>query len=71
MARNGNGKSSSDFSTLDTPYEVQPPSGSAEGPLNYGGVTGPAKKGNFADPMGVLPVDATKPMNIGPGEGEG
>jgi hypothetical protein len=55
------------FSNFDTPYETQPPKGSAEGPIQYGGVTeiSPAN-----DPMGVLP-DTAKPRNIGPGGGEG
>lgn len=69
MARNG--KSTSDFDTMDTPYEVQPPPGSAEGPINYGAATANSKRGNYNDPLGVLPVDATKGKNIGPGEGEG
>lgn len=67
MAKNGK----SDFDTMDTPYQVQPPSGAAEGPIEYGQVTSPSKRGNFNDPLGVLPVDATKGRNIGPGEGEG
>jgi hypothetical protein len=64
-------KNRSDFDALDTPYEVQPVAGSAEGPIDYGQVTSVTKKGGFNDPMGVLPVDATKGKNIGPGEGEG
>lgn len=55
------------FSALDTPYETQPPKGSAEGPLEYGKVT---QIPEANDPMGVLP-SAAKPKNIGPGGGEG
>jgi hypothetical protein len=50
------------FDVFDSPYEVQPPKGSAEGPINYGGV---AEADMRHDPMGVLPKDA-KPRNIGP-----
>jgi hypothetical protein len=51
------------FTSFDTPYQTQPPKGSAEGPIEYGGITdGP---NNHADPLGVLPKDA-KPKNIGP-----
>jgi hypothetical protein len=55
------------FSNFDTPYEVQPPKGAAEGPIQYGGVTNiPEAK----DPMGVLPPMG-KEHNIGPRGGEG
>jgi hypothetical protein len=64
-------KNKSDFDCYDTPYEVQPPNGSAEGPVEYGAVVGVAAKGQMRDPMGVLPVDASRPKNIGPGGGEG
>lgn len=63
-------KNKSDFTNYDTPYEVQPPPGSAEGPIEYGGVAAVAGKG-IRDPLGVLPADAEKPKNIGPGGGEG
>jgi hypothetical protein len=63
-------KSKSDFDAYDTPYEVQPPSGSAEGPIEYGGVVGVAAKGNMKDPMGVLP-EMVRGKNIGPQVGEG
>jgi hypothetical protein len=63
-------KSKSDFDNFDTPYEVQPPAGAAEGPIEYGAVVGPAAKGNFRDPTGVLPVEA-KNKNLGPAGGEG
>jgi hypothetical protein len=66
MAKNG---SKNDFSTMDTPYQTQPPSGSAEGPINYGKASGIAGDA-FRDPMGVLPSEA-KQHNIGPGGGEG
>jgi len=62
MAKKGN-----DFDTMDTPYQTQPPKGSAEGPIDYGKV---AKIPEAADPLGVMPPDA-KPHNIGPGGGEG
>jgi hypothetical protein len=55
------------FTNFDTPYQVQPPKGSAEGPLEYGKVT-TIPEAN--DPMGVLPTEA-KQRNIGPGEGKG
>jgi hypothetical protein len=67
MARN----KTSSFDTMDTPYEVQPPTDSAEGPVVYGGVTDIAAKGSMRDPMGVLPVDAQNPKNIGPAASEG
>lgn len=57
MAKNRN-----DFDVFDTPYQTQPPKGSAEGPIDYGEV---AESDMRADPMGVLPKDA-KPRNIGP-----
>lgn len=56
------------FDVLDTPYETQPPKGSAEGPINYGGVAEAADDTRH-DPMGVLPRDA-KPRNIGPSSKE-
>ena len=56
-----------DFSNFDTPYMVQPPKGSAEGPIEYGKVSSiPEAK----DPLGVLPTEA-KQKNIGPEGGEG
>lgn len=56
------------FSNFDTPYQTQPPKGSAEGPLDYGKVTNlPA---TMNDPMGVVPPDATQ-HNIGPKGGLG
>lgn len=54
------------FDVFDTPLETQPPKGSAEGPLDYGGV---AEYDLRNDPMGVLPKDA-KPRNIGPASKE-
>jgi hypothetical protein len=56
------------FDVLDSPYEVQPPKGSAEGPIDYGGVADIADD-HRNDPMGVLPKDA-KPRNIGPSSKE-
>ena len=50
------------FDVFDTPYETQPPKGSAEGQIDYGGV---AEADTRNDPMGVLPKDS-KPRNIGP-----
>lgn len=55
------------FSVFDTPYEVQPPKGSAEGPIEYGRV---ASVPEANDPMGVMPEEA-KPRNIGPSGGTG
>jgi hypothetical protein len=55
------------FTTMDTPYMVQPPKGAAEGPIEYGGVTNISEA---KDPMGVMPPDA-KQHNIGPRGGEG
>ena len=55
------------FSNFDTPYQTQPPKGSAEGPIEYGKVTSIPEAN---DPMGVLPEDA-KQHNIGPRGGEG
>lgn len=52
------------FSNFETPYETQPPKGSAEGVINYGGVADVAGDAHN-DPMGVLPKEA-KPRNIGP-----
>jgi hypothetical protein len=54
------------FSNFDSPYETQPPKGSAEGPINYGGV---AEADDHADPLGVLPREA-KQRNIGPASKE-
>jgi hypothetical protein len=48
-------KNSDYFTTLDTPYQVQPPKGSAEGPLDYGKVTTIPE---FNDPMGVMPENS-------------
>ena len=56
------------FDIFDTPYETQPPKGSAEGPIIYGGVADVAKDAR-TDPLGVLPV-AAKPRNIGPSSKE-
>lgn len=61
MAKNRN-----DFDSYDTPYQTQPPKGSAEGPIDYGEV---AEADMRNDPMGVLPKDA-KPRNIGPASKE-
>lgn len=55
------------FSNFDTPYQTQPPKGSAEGPIDYGKVTTIPEA---ADPMGVMPPMA-KQKNIGPNGGEG
>lgn len=55
------------FTTMDTPYQTQPPKGSAEGPIKYGGVT---SINDIPDPMGVMPEDS-KPHNIGPRGGQG
>lgn len=63
-------KNSSDFDAFDTPYEVQPPPKSAEGPIEYGAIGGVAKKGDARDPMGVMPESARQ-HNIGPEGGEG
>jgi hypothetical protein len=65
MPRNG-----SAWDNFDTPLEVQPPPQSAEGPVDYGGFTIAARKGDFRDPLGVLPEEA-RLRNIGPPEGEG
>ena len=51
------------FTSFDTPYQTQPPKGSAEGPLEYGKVT--SLPDTARDPLGVMPEDA-KPRNIGP-----
>jgi hypothetical protein len=56
------------FDNFDSPYETQPPKGSAEGVINYGGVAEVADDAR-TDPMGVLPKDA-KPRNIGPSSKE-
>lgn len=54
------------FDAYDTPYQTQPPKGSAEGNIDYGGVTAiPVAN----DPMGVMPKDA-KLRNIGPSSRE-
>lgn len=53
-----------DFSNFDSPYQTQPPKGSAEGTIDYGGVAKVASD-SPNDPLGVLPKDA-KPRNIGP-----
>jgi hypothetical protein len=62
-------KDRSHFPSFDTPYEVQPPKGSAEPSINYGGVAETASD-TPNDPMGVMPSQA-KPKNIGPAGGEG
>ena len=59
----------SHFPSFDTPYEVQPTSGSAEPDINYGGVAEVASD-EPNDTMGVMPAEA-KQRNIGPGGGEG
>ena len=56
------------FSNFESPYEVQPPKGSAEGGIDYGGVAEVADDARN-DPMGVLPI-AAKPRNIGPASKE-
>lgn len=50
------------LSNFDSPYQTQPPKGSAEGEIKYGEVT---TIDDARDPMGVMPNDA-KPRNIGP-----
>ena len=67
MAKEAGKEKSNFFSNFDTPYQTQPPKGSAEGPIDYGKVTGVPE---FADPMGVMPDKATG-HNIGPKGGEG
>jgi hypothetical protein len=62
-------KNKDHFSNFDSPYETQPPKGSAEPGIDYGGVAQVASD-EPSDTMGVLPVDA-KPKNIGPSGGEG
>ncbi len=57
------------FSIFDTPLETQPPKGSAEPGIDYGGVASIATD-EAPDPTGVMPPDA-KPRNIGPAGGEG
>lgn len=52
------------FSSFDSPYETQPPSGSAEPGIVYGGVAEVATD-EIKDPLGVMPEEA-KPRNIGP-----
>jgi hypothetical protein len=59
-------KKSDYFSNFDTPYQTQPPKGSAEGPIDYGKVTTIPEA---ADPLGVLPEKA-KQHNVGPKGGE-
>jgi hypothetical protein len=57
------------FSNFDTPYEVQPPKGSAETNINYGGVAEVAGD-KVRDPLGVLPPEG-KQGQVGPsGSGE-
>jgi hypothetical protein len=63
-------KDKSNFTNFDTPYQVQPPGGSAEPDIDYGGVAEVASKGDARDPMGVMPPNA-KQHNIGPRGGEG
>jgi hypothetical protein len=62
-------KTKDHFSVFDSPYETQPPKGSAEPGIDYGGVAEVASD-RPADTMGVMPEEA-KPRNIGPGGGEG
>ncbi len=62
-------KEKSSFSNFDTPYQVQPPAGSAEGGIEYGGVANVAGR-EPNDPMGVMPDEATG-KNIGPRSSEG
>jgi hypothetical protein len=62
-------KAKNNFDTMDTPYEVQPPNGSAEPDIEYGGVARVADE-EPRDPMGVMPDDAPA-RNIGPGGGTG
>jgi hypothetical protein len=57
------------WDVFDTPYETQPPEGSAEPDINYGGIAEAADR-EPNDPSGVLPEE-TKPHNIGPGGGTG
>jgi hypothetical protein len=54
------------LSNFDSPIQTQPPKGSAEGSIDYGGVTDITEAN---DPMGVMPKDA-KPRNIGPASKE-
>jgi hypothetical protein len=54
------------WTSFDTPLQTQPPKGSAEGGIEYGGV---AQIPEAADPLGVMPKDA-KPRNIGPASKE-
>jgi hypothetical protein len=49
------------FSNFDSPYETQPPKGSAEPGIVYGGVT---QIPEAQDPLGVMPEADQK--NIGP-----
>jgi len=60
-------KDKSDFTTMDTPYQVQPPKGSAEPGLDYGGVAGVAGR-EPRDPMGVMPEN-TKQKDVRHHEG--
>jgi len=62
-------KARNHFTSFDTPYETQPPSGSAEPGIVYGGVAEVASDEPH-DPLGVMPPDA-KQKNIGPAGGEG
>lgn len=57
------------FTSYDTPYETQPPQGSAEPNIIYGGVAEVASS-EPNDPLGVMPEDA-KQHNIGPRGGDG
>ena len=50
-------KEKNDFTVFDTPYQVQPPKGSAEPSLDYGGVAGVAGR-EPRDPLGVMPEDS-------------
>jgi len=57
------------FSVFDSPYETQPPNGSAEPNIDYGEVAVIAGE-EARDPSGLMPPDA-KPHNIGPAGGTG
>jgi hypothetical protein len=62
-------KGTNHFDVFDTPYETQPPKGSAEGGIDYGAIADVDAELVRKDPMGVLPVEA-KPRNIGPSSKE-
>jgi hypothetical protein len=62
-------KQKNNFDNFDTPYETQPPAGSAEPDIEYGGIARAADE-EPADPMGVLPEEAPA-RNIGPKAGLG